>query len=145
MARDRKELANVAIRLIKHVAGAETWTTLLQTVFTLTKRDENVERLVIWQVCVDLLDLRSPRQRVVRRAREVAKVRMLSELVGIVVRVNTCRRTTAGKAGSQGTIVVGSVGSYFGVGSVSEVTLEPTVRMCVKGNPLTSRSTQVLK
>ena len=44
-------------------------------------------------VCVDLLELRSPRPRVVRRAREVAKVRMLPRLVGIVVRVDTCRRS----------------------------------------------------
>ena len=33
--------------------------------------------------------------------------------------------TTASQAGSQDTILVGSVGSYFDVGSVSEVTLEP--------------------
>ena len=75
----------------------------------------------------------------VRRAREVAKVRMLSRLVGIVVRVATfCRNapkkkvhaveessTTASQAGSQDTIMVGSIGSYFDVGSVSEVTIEP--------------------
>ena len=40
------------------------------------KRAEHVGRLVIWQVCVDLLELVSP------RPREVAKVRMLSKLVG---------------------------------------------------------------
>ena len=33
--------------------------------------------------------------------------------------------TTASQAGSQDTILVGSIGSYFDVGSVSEVTLEP--------------------
>ena len=58
-----------------------------------TKRAENVERLVIWQVCVDLLEILSPRPRVVRRAREVAKVRTLPRLVGTVVRVDTCRRS----------------------------------------------------
>ena len=49
------------------------------------KRAENVGMLVIWQVCVDPLELLSPRPRAVRRAQEVAKVRMLSKLVGIVV------------------------------------------------------------
>ena len=64
--------------------------------------------------------------------------------------------TTASQAGSsQDTIMVGSVGSYFDVGSVSEVTLEPWAQMrksvprelqvCVKVNPLTLRSIQVLK
>ena len=55
-----------------HVPGAETRITLLQTVHTLTKRAENVERLVIWHVvCVDPLELLSPRARAVRKAREV--------------------------------------------------------------------------
>ena len=85
-----KDLANVTIRLSKHVSGAETRITLLQTVLTLTKLAENVERLVIWQVCVDLLEILSPRPRVLRRAREVAKVRMLSRLTEIV---DTCRRS----------------------------------------------------
>ena len=34
--------------------------------------------------------------------------------------------TTASQAGSQDTIMVGSVGSYFDVGSVSQVTPEPS-------------------
>ena len=92
VTRDRKLLANATIRLSKHVPGAATRVTLLQIVLALTKRAENVERLVIWQVCVDLLELLSPRPRVVRRTREVAKVQMLSKLVGTVVRVDTCRR-----------------------------------------------------
>ena len=104
--------------------------------FTLTKRAENVERLVI---CVDPLELLSPRPRTVRKAKEAARVRMLPGHVGIVVRMDTCRRsvprrrihsvaesTTASQAGSsQDTIMVGSVGSCFDVGSVSEVTFEP--------------------
>ena len=64
--------------------------------------------------------------------------------------------TTASQAGSsRDTIMVGSVGSYFDVDSVSEVTLEPrgadekicSMRApnCMKGNPSTSRSIQVLK
>ena len=80
VARDRKELANVTIRFSEHVSGAETRITHLQTVLTLTKRAENVERLVIWQVCVDLLENRSPRPRVARRAKEVAEVQMLPTL-----------------------------------------------------------------
>ena len=91
--RDRKVLANATIRLGKLVQGAVTRITLLQIALALTERAENVERLVIWQVCVDLLELLSPRPTVVRRAREVAKVRLLSRLVGIVVRVDTCRRS----------------------------------------------------
>ena len=151
VVRDRKELANVTIRLSKHVPGAEARITLLQTVVSLTKRAENVERLAIWQVCVDLLDFLSPRARAVRRARELAKVRMLPRLVGTVARVDTCRRSVPRRrstrwenpplqvrAGSQDTIMVGSVGSYFDVGSVSEVTLEPTgadEKICSMGAP----------
>ena len=74
-------------------SGAETLIALLQTALTLTKRAENVESLVIWQVCVDPLELFSPRPRAVRKAKEVAKVRMLPRLVGTVVRVDTCRRS----------------------------------------------------
>ena len=64
-------------------------------------------------------------------------MRKLPRLVGIVMRVDTCRcsvpkkkvrsveeSTTASQAGIEDTIMVGSVGSYFDVGSVSEVTLE---------------------
>ena len=46
--------------------------------------------------------------------------------------------TTASQAGSQDTIMVGSVGSYFDVGSVSEVTLEPRgadEKICSMGAP----------
>ena len=46
----------MTIRLSKLVPGADTRITLLQTVLTLTKRAENVGRLVIWQMCVDLLE-----------------------------------------------------------------------------------------
>ena len=139
MARDRKELANVTIKLSKHVPGAETLITLLQTVLTLTKRAEILEKLVIWQVCVDPLELLSPRPRAVRRAQEVAKVRMLSKLVGIVVGMSSqCPKkkvhsveesTTASQAGNQDTTMIASVGSYFDVGSVSEVTLELRAQM----------------
>ena len=82
-----------------------------------------------------------------RRAREVAKVRMLSKLVGIVVGVGACRRSVPKKKAhpveesttvSQDTIMVGSVGRYFDVGSVSEVTLEPRgadEKICSMGAP----------
>ena len=46
--------------------------------------------------------------------------------------------TTASQAGSQDTIMVGSIGSYFGVGSVIEVTLEPRgadEKICSVGAP----------
>ena len=101
------------------------------------------------KVCLDLLELLSPRPRVVRRAKEVARVRMLSTLVGTGVRVDTCRRDTPRRmsmrwnnpplqVGSQDTIMVGSVGSYFDVGSVSEVTLETRSageKICSMGAP----------
>ena len=48
------------------------------------------------------------------------------------------KSTTASQAGSQDTIVVGSVGSCFDVGSVSEVTLEPRSadeNICSMGAP----------
>ena len=136
VARERKVLANVSIKRSKHVQGAETRITLQQTVFTLTRRSENVERSVIWQVCVDLLELRSPRPRMVaRRAKEEARVRMQPRLVGTAARVATChhsvprrrcmRSTTASQVGSQNTVMVESIGSYFDTGSVSEGTLEP--------------------
>ena len=63
-----------------------------------------------------------------------AKVRMLSNLPGVVVRASQCRKkkvhalkesTSASEVGSQDTIMVGSVESYFDVASVSEVILEP--------------------
>ena len=64
--------------------------------------------------------------------------------------MDTCRRsvpkkvhaveesTTASQAGSQDTIMVGSVGSYFNAGCVSEVTLEPRSadeKICSMGAP----------
>ena len=169
MVRDRKELANGTIRLSKHVSGAETRITLQQTVFTLTKRAEHVERLVIWQARVDLLELLSPRPRVVRRARGCGKGANAAQTCwncGESGHLSSqCPKkkvhaveesTTASQAGSQDTTMVGSVGSCFDVGSVSEVTpLSPGARMgrsvpwvlrvCVKGNPSTSRPIQVLK
>ena len=97
-----------------------------------------MEKSVIWQVCVDLLELLSPKPRVVARRAKEARVRMLLRLVGIVVRVDLmssqCPKkkvhaveesTTASQVGSQDTILVGSVGSYFDFGSVSEATREP--------------------
>ena len=66
-----KVVANVTIRRSKNVRDVVTRITLQQTVLTLTNRAENVERLVIWRVHVDLLDRRSPIRRVAaRRARE---------------------------------------------------------------------------
>ena len=129
VARDRKELANVTIRLSKHVPGAETLITLLQTVLTLTKRAENVERLVIWQVCVDPLELLSPRPRAVRKGKGGGKGanaartcwncgesgHMSSQCPKKKVH-SVEESTTASQAGSsQDTIMVGSVGSYFDV------------------------------
>ena len=46
--------------------------------------------------------------------------------------------STTSQAGSQDTIVIGSVGSYFVVGSVSEVTLEARgadEKICSMGAP----------
>ena len=149
--RDRKELANVTIRLSKHVPGAETRITLLQTVLTLTKRAENVERLVVWQVCVDLLELRSPKAKGGQKGKgggkgaSAAKTcwncgesgHMSSQCSKKKVHVVE-ESTTASQAGSQDTIMVGSVERYFDVGSVSQVTLEPRSadeKICSMGAP----------
>ena len=70
MARGRKVLASIIIKRSKHVQDAETRITFQQAALTPTRRAENVERSVIQQVHVDLLEHRSPRQReAVRRAR----------------------------------------------------------------------------
>ena len=84
----------------------------------------------------------TPKPRAVRKAKEVAKVRMLPRLVGTgesghmssqcpKKKVHSVEEsTTASQAGSsQDTIMVGSVGSYFDVGSVREVTHEPGAQM----------------
>ena len=84
---DRRELANATTRLSKHVPGAETLITRLQTVLTLTKRAESAGKLVIWRACVDPQELLKPRVRVDRKGE--TKVRMLARLVGIVVRADT--------------------------------------------------------
>ena len=120
-------LANVTIKLSKHVQGAEARITPLQTALTLTRRADNVERSVIWQVCVDLLELLSPKPRVVARRAKEARVRLLPRLVGIVVRVDTCRPSVPRRRCMRWKKppMVGSIGTYFDVGSVSEVTREP--------------------
>ena len=56
--------------------------------------------------------------------------------------------TTASQVGSQDTIMVGSVESYFDVGRGAQVrTSAPWMLpiMCVQANPLTLRSMKVLK
>ena len=118
VARDRKELANVTIRLSKHVPGAETLITLLQTVLTLTKRAENVGRLVIWHVRVEECEC-------CQNVLELVRVDTSSQCPKKKVHAVEESSTTASQVGSQDTIVVGSIGSYFDVGSVSEATLEP--------------------
>ena len=88
------ELANVTIRLSKHVPGAENTdhTSANCRYFDKTCRKcGNVGHLA--SVCVDLLELLSPRPRVVRRANEAKVAKVLSRLVGIVVRADTCRRS----------------------------------------------------
>ena len=78
-------VANVTVKRSKHVQDGETRITLQQT--ALTRRAENVERSVIWQVHVDLLGLRSPRPReAARRARVQAQPRR----AGVVAKVGTC-------------------------------------------------------
>ena len=130
-----KVVANVTIRRSKHVRDVVTRITLQQTVLTLTNRAENVERLVIRRVHVDLLDRRSPIRRVVaRRARE-ARVQVRPKRVGLVARPDTYRPSapkknvhtveksaTASQVGCQETTMIGVIGSYFDLGSVSEGT-----------------------
>ena len=60
----------------------------------------------------------------VRRAREVAKVRMLSKLVGIVVRGGRIHHCESGWQSGHNHGWIGRE-SYFDVGSVSEETIDP--------------------
>ena len=117
-ARERKVVANVTIKRSKHVQDVATLITLQQTAPTPTRRVENVERSVFWQVRVDLLEHRSPdkgrRQegqgrQGCRRSQDVLKrVHAVEEL------------TTASQAASQEATMVGAIGSYFDLGSVCE-------------------------
>ena len=102
----------------------ETRISLLQTVLTLAKRAEYVERLVIWKVCVDRLELPSPRPTGGCKSANAAKVckncgesgHMSSQCSKKNVHLVE-ESTTARLAGSHDTMMVGSAGSYFDVGS----------------------------
>ena len=125
MAREQKVVENATVKHSMHVRDVETRSTRLQIVPTLIERAENVERSVIWQVRADQLDRNNPSQRVTASRARVAKVRVLPKRAGIAVTVDTCRHTaTVSVAGSQETVMVGAIGSYFDLGSVSEWTLE---------------------
>ena len=154
MVRDRKELANVTIRLSKHVPGTETRITLLQLVLTLTKRVENVENVGhLASVCVCVCRSSGTPQ---PKAKGGQKGKGGGKGANVVKTFWNCgesghmsqcpkkkvhaveESTTASHGGSEYTIVVGSVGSYFDVGSVSEVTLEPRgadEKICSVGVP----------
>ena len=106
--------------------------TSANSVLTLTKRAENVERLVIWQVCVDLMELLSPKAKGGQKGKGGGKGanpvktcwncgesgHMSSQCPK--KKVHPVEEPTTSRAGSQDTIMVGSVGSYFDVGSVSD-------------------------
>ena len=128
----------MTIRLNKHVPGAETLITLLQAALILTKRAENVERsIILANVC---RSSGTPQP----KAKEGQKGKGAGKGVNAAKTCSSCgesghmssqgpkkvhlveESTTTSQAGSsQDTIMVGSVGSYFDVGSVSEVTFEP--------------------
>ena len=81
MAREQKVVENATIKHSMHVRDVETRNTRLQIVSTLTKRAENVERSVIWQVRVDQLERNNPSQRVMASRKRVAKVRVLQNML----------------------------------------------------------------
>ena len=137
VARDRKELANVTIRLSKHVPGAETRITLLQTAFTQTKRAEKCGKVGHLASVCRSSGTPQPKAKGGQKGKgggkgaNAAKTcwncgesgHMSSQCPKKKVR--SVEESTASQAGSsQDTIMVGSVGSCFDVGSVSEVTLE---------------------
>ena len=139
MARDRQELANVTIRLSKHVPGAETLITLLQTALTLEKTCRKCGKVGhVVSVCRSS-GTPEPKAKGGQKGKGGGKGandaktfwncgengHMSSRCPKKKVH-SVEESTTASQAGSsQDTIMVGSVGSCFDVGSVSEVTLEP--------------------
>ena len=136
MAREQKVVKNATIKRSMHVQDVETRSARPQIVPTLIKRAENVERSVMWQVRADQLDRNNPSQRVTASRARVAKV-VLPKRAGIVVKVHLSSQcpkkkvhavdesaATVSVAGSQETVMVGAIGSYFDLGSVSEWSLE---------------------
>ena len=113
-------MANVTIKRSKHVQDVGSLMTIQQIAFTQTKRAEHVEKSVIWQVRVDLLEHRSTRQREatinscwicgenghLSSQCPKKKVHAVEDL------------PTASQVGSQDTTMVGAIGSCFGLGSV---------------------------
>ena len=103
------------------------------------KRVEHVERLDTWQVCVCRSSgTPQPKAKGGQKGKGGGKGASAAKRVGTVVRVDMSSQcpkkkvhaveessTTASQAGSHDTFMVGSIGSCFDVGSVSEVTLKP--------------------
>ena len=137
MAREQKVVENATIKRRMHVQDVEARSARPQIVPTLIKRAENVERSVIWQVRADQLDRNNPSQRVTASRARVAKVRVLpktcwnwgenghlsSQCPMKKVHAVDESAATVSVAGQE-TVMVGAIGSYFDLGSVSEWSLE---------------------
>ena len=133
MVRGRKELANVTIRLSKHVPGAETRTTLLQTVLSLTKRAEKCGKVGhLASVCRSSgtpQPMAKGGQKAAGGGKGVNAAKKCWNCGESGHMSSQCTKKkvhSVEESAKQDTIMVGSVGSYFDVGRVSEVTLEPS-------------------
>ena len=124
MAREHKVVENAAIKHSMHVRDVETRSTRPQIVPTLIKRAEKAERSVIWQG--------HGKQSKGGKGTSSPKTcwncgesgHVSSQCPKKKVHAVDESAATVSVAGSQETVMVGAIGSYFDLGSVSEWRIE---------------------
>ena len=134
MARELKVVENATIKLSMHVRDVETRNTRPKIVPTLIKRAENVERSVIWQVRADQPKPKGHgKQSKGGKGTSSPKTcwncgengHLSSQCPKKKVHAVDESTATVSVAGSQETVMVGAIGNYFDLGSVSEWSPEP--------------------